>query len=196
MSTPKKATRRKTTQYVYQLHIQLDYIEPAIWRRIWVPDNLSLAQLDRIIQAAMGWGNMHLHAFQIGDARYGVPNEDWGGTDGLNDDTRFDVAAVLQNGPKQFVYTYDFGDDWRHTVTVESILPVDEKNLLPLCLAGANACPPEDVGGPPGYGEFLHAIVDPTHAEHLTMWRWHGGPFDPAGFDMNSINVILRKLRK
>lgn len=81
-------------------------------------------------------------------------------------------------------------------MTVESILPVDEKNLLPLCLAGANAYPPEDVGGPPGYGEFLHAIVDPTHAEHRAMWRWHGGPFDPAGFDTNSINVTLRKLRK
>ena len=169
MSTPKKATRRKTPQYVYQLHIQLDYIEPAIWRRIWVPDNLSLAQLDRIIQVAMGWGNMHLHAFQIEDARYGVPNEDWGGPDGLKDDSRFDMAAVLQDGPKQFVYTYDFGDDWRHTVTVESVLPADEKNLLPLCLADANACPPEDVGGPAGYGEFLHAIVDPTHAEHRAM---------------------------
>jgi hypothetical protein len=144
----------------------------------------------------MGWGNMHLHAFQIGDARYGLPNEDWGSPDGLKDDSQFDVAAVLRDGPKLFVYTYDFGDDWRHTVTVESILPMDDKNLLPLCLAGANACPPEDVGGPPGYGEFLHAIFDPTHAEHRAMWRWHGGPFDPAGFDINSINVTLRKLRK
>ena len=111
MSTPKKATSRKTPQYVYQLHVQLDYIEPAIWRRILVPDNISLAKLDRVIQAAMGWGNMHLHAFQIGDVRYGVPHEDWGSMDGLNHDTRFDVAAVLQNVTKQFVYTYDFGDD-------------------------------------------------------------------------------------
>lgn len=72
------------------------------WRRIWIPDNLLLAQLDRIIQVAIGWGNMHFHAFQIGDARYGVPNEDWVSPDGLKDDSRFDLAAVLRGSPQQF----------------------------------------------------------------------------------------------
>jgi len=27
------------------------------------------------------------------------------------------------------------------------------------------------------------------------MWRWHGGPFDPAGFDLNAANAAIRKLR-
>lgn len=64
-----------------------------------------------------------------------------------------------------------------------------------MCLAGANACPPEDVGGPPGYMEFLHAIQDTTHEEHGAMWLWWGGPFDPNGFDVNAANLAIRKLR-
>ena len=64
-----------------------------------------------------------------------------------------------------------------------------------MCLAGQNACPPEDVGGGSGYMSFLEAIRDPMHEEHIAMWRWHGGPFDPAGFDVNAANAAIRKLR-
>ncbi len=69
------------------------------------------------------------------------------------------------------------------------------KNTRPLCIAGANACPPEDVGVPPGFSDFLQAIVDPMHPEHLAMWEWNGGFFDPAGFDFNAVNAAMQKLR-
>jgi hypothetical protein len=71
----------------------------------------------------------------------------------------------------------------------------NEINLWPTCLAGKNACPPEDVGGTGGYMEFIEAISDPTHEEHIAMWRWAGGPFDPQGFDVNATNFALRNLK-
>jgi hypothetical protein len=40
---------------VYQLHVEHDEVEPRVWRRLWIPDTLSMAKLDRIIQTAMGW---------------------------------------------------------------------------------------------------------------------------------------------
>jgi hypothetical protein len=55
-----------------------------------------------------------------------------------------------------------------------------------MCIAGANACPPEDVGGPPGYIDFVQAMADTTHTEHREMWRWNGGPFDPTAFSLNA----------
>jgi hypothetical protein len=64
-----------------------------------------------------------------------------------------------------------------------------------MCLAGANACPPEDVGGIGGYMDFLQAMSDPTHEEHEAMWLWSGGPFDPAGFDVNAANRAIRQLK-
>ncbi len=96
---------------------------------------------------------------------------------------------------REFTYTYDFGDNWRHIVTVEQVLAANNMNNWSMCLDGRNACPPEDVGGMGGYEEFLNALRDPTHEEHDAMWRWGGGPFDPTGFDRNAVNAAIRKLK-
>jgi Plasmid pRiA4b ORF-3-like protein len=64
--------------------------------------------------------------------------------------------------------------------------------FYPLCIAGERAAPPDDVGGVPGYMEFLSAIQDPKHAEHDSMLAWVGGAFAPEGFDLNAINRTLR----
>jgi len=45
----------------YQLRVELQHIAPPVWRRILVPGSIKLAKLNRIVQAAMGWTNSHLH---------------------------------------------------------------------------------------------------------------------------------------
>lgn len=193
----RKSPHPRAPQRVYQLHVQLDDIEPAVWRRLWAPDNLTLGQLDQLVQAAMGWENAHMHAFDIGGQRYSaavpkglVVDED----DDSRDERQFDLATVLAEEVREFRYTYDFGDDWRHRIRVEALLAPDAKNQRPLCIAGANACPPEDTGGFPGYELFVQAISDPAHPEHLSLWQWYGGPFDPQGFDANMVNATLREM--
>ncbi len=82
------------------------------------------------------------------------------------------------------------GDGWRHRIVIES-LPSSWTNKdqpLPVCIAGENACPPEDVGGPHGYMLFLEILGDRKHEQHEDMVRWIGGVFDPKGFDLNRIN--------
>jgi hypothetical protein len=64
-----------------------------------------------------------------------------------------------------------------------------------ICVAGENASPPEDVGGPPGYLEFLAAIRDPTHEEHTNFSRWIGGHFDPTAFDLAEVNARLAEIK-
>lgn len=193
---PAKPARRSESQRVYQLRIELLYIEPAIWRTILVPETISLAKLDRVVQAAMGWTNSHLHAWQIDGHRYGVADPEWDTSDEQLDERRFTVGTVLGERVEEFVYEYDFGDGWEHRIVVDKRLPADpERNTWPMCIAGANACPPEDVGGPPGYMDFVQAMRDPTHEEHLQMWRWYGGPFDPTGFSLNDANRAIKKTR-
>ena len=192
----KTSARRISPTRIYQLHIELDDIEPRIWRRLWVADTLTLAQLDRVIQAAMGWTNRHLHEFEIEGTRYGLLDDEWSQDRPLLDDKRHRLGKVLGEEVVDFVYTYDFGDNWEHAVTMEKRLePEEQTNTWPICLAGENACPPEDVGGIGGYMEFLEAIRNPAHPEHVAMWRWGGGPFDPRSFDVNAANVAIRKLR-
>ncbi|SEK22254.1 pRiA4b ORF-3-like protein [Roseateles sp. YR242] len=187
--------KRTSPQFVYQLRIELQHIKPLIWRRILVPDTIKLAKLDRLVQAAMGWTNSHLHEWLIEQRRYGVQNDDWGNSDVL-EDRKFTVGAVLGEQVQSFTYSYDFGDGWEHHIAVEERLPVKEgRNNWAMCLAGENACPPEDVGGPPGYMDFLEAMRNPVHEQHLNYWRWWGGPFDPTGFSVNAANMAIRKLR-
>ena len=82
------------------------------------------------------------------------------------------------------------GDGWRHRIVIESALPKCSSIELPLptCLAGENAGPPEDVGGPHGYALFLEIVADRDHEQYEDLIRWIGGVFDPKGFDLNRLN--------
>ncbi|MBQ1761716.1 MAG: plasmid pRiA4b ORF-3 family protein, partial [Aquincola sp.] len=92
---------------------------------------------------------------------------------------------------KSFKYLYDFGDSWWHSVKVEQIVKLDTPLKFARCIAGENACPPQDVGGAGGYEEFLEALADPDHPEHATLKEWIGAPFDPSAFDIDEVNARL-----
>jgi hypothetical protein len=91
-------------------------------------------------------------------------------------------------------YTYDFGDWWEHEITVEDAVTADPDERYPACLAGARACPPEEVGGAFGYGELLAALADPAHHRHELMRGWLGREFDPGAFDADRATTLLRRL--
>ena len=141
----------------------------------------------------MGWEDTHLHEFDINGERFGVQDKD-GSDDGLRSEKGVRLNHALGSAT-EFEYHYDFGDDWQHRVIVESVGYPDLALALPVCLAGENACPPEDVGGPHGYADFLAALGDKTHEQHNDFRSWVGGVFDPVGFDVNAVNARLRAIR-
>ncbi len=93
----------------------------------------------------------------------------------------------------KFIYTYDFGDTWEHQILVEKILPIDEKTQYPVCLAGKRSGPPEDCGGPWGYMELLDVLNDPNDPEYEDRVEWIGEDFDSELFDVDKINLRLKK---
>jgi hypothetical protein len=141
----------------------------------------------------MGWANYHLHQFTIGGVEYGQPDPDYGSE--VEDEKRVNLSQVVLREDAKFVYEYDFGDSWEHTVLVEKILPVEKGKHYPYCSKGKRACPPEDVGGPWGYTDFLKTIQDVNHSEHEDMLEWVGGQFDPEAFDLEEVNRRLRQIR-
>jgi Plasmid pRiA4b ORF-3-like protein len=106
-------------------------------------------------------------------------------------------VTVLQalREERRFVYDYDFGDGWEHDVIIEEITWPHLGLKFAVCIDGQNACPPEDVGGPGGYSEFLDAISDPTHEEHKSSLEWAGGSFDPVAFSVAGTNAALQGVR-
>lgn len=182
-----------TSTTYYSLRIELTRIEPLIWRRLLVPATITLPKLHRAIQGAMGWTNSHLHQFHIDQVRYGEPDP-YDDAD-LMDEKGVKLSALLVGQVREFIYDYDFGDDWQHRVVLEQSQPGHPAWNGSLCAAGQRACPPEDVGGVWGYEEFLRVIADAKHEQHIDMLSWVGGIFDPEGFDVNSANVRIRKLK-
>jgi Plasmid pRiA4b ORF-3-like protein len=91
----------------------------------------------------------------------------------------------------RILYEYDFGDSWRHWIEFEEQVPRDDATKYPICVDGARHCPPEDVGGPHGYADFLKAWRDPTHQEHRAMRTWAGRAFDPETFDIAKANKAI-----
>lgn len=183
---PPKSTTRISD--IYQLKVTLEEIEPPVWRQLEVPGDITLATLHSVFQLAMGWLDYHLHEFRIGAVAYGEPDPEFDDDQAVKDDRRGRLSRAVDRVGVEFAYLYDFGDGWMHRIVVENIHPPEPRIRHPRVLAGARACPPEDVGGPDGYVDFLDAIADRKHPEHDAMLEWVGGEFDPEAFDVDARN--------
>lgn len=192
------ASTKQSSGVVYQLHVLLLYCEPLIWRRIQVPASMKLSGLHTVLQACMGWSDSHLHQFRVGNAFYEPAdlNDDWDPVKSL-DENSFALANLEDDMRYRFFYDYDFGDGWRHEIRLEKVVLPSEKPLTyPVLLAGERACPPEDVGGPPGYDNFLAAMRDTKSEDYEDMRKWYGSDsFDPDTFELAEINKILKKIK-
>jgi hypothetical protein len=171
---------------IARLKVSLDDVEPKVVRRLEVPLAIRLDRLHLVLQAAFGWENYHLWEIQAGrDIRFGIPDPDWG--DGPLDGRKATLeAALTQAGKKRLKYHYDFGDGWEHTIRVEALVPASPGILYPRLIQAHGRCPPEDVGGPHGYADYLDAMADPSHERHNELVQWRG-----PGFDPNIVDVAL-----
>jgi len=180
-------------QKIYQIKITLDDIRPPIWRRVQVPGEIRLAELHDVIQVAMGWENCHLHEFRVGNNRYAPSVNEEFDTATTAGDTDVRLCDVVTREKAKLRYTYDFGDGWRHSLTVEKILEPEAGVRYPLCLAGKRACPPEDCGGTWGYASLIKAREHPDDPRHGELLEW-AGHYDPEAFDLKAVNARLRHL--
>lgn len=146
-----------------------------------------------MIQIARGWTDSHLHEFEIGGVRYGIPDPDSPFDEEVASEKRAGLGKCL-GSLRSFPYTYDFGDDWLHKIKVEKSLPPDGLPL-PGCTGGANARPPEDVDGAFGYEQFLEALADPSPPEHQVILDQYGDRFDAAELDLAQINRLPGTIR-
>ena len=178
---------------LYQLKVTLRDIQPPIWRRIQVWEDTTLAQLHTILQIVMGWEDYHLHEFVIGRRLYSVPDpDDIMYERNVVDERHVPLGDVVPRVGTEFAYLYDFGDSWEHDLILEAILLPKTTAQYPTCIGGERRTPPEDVGGIPGYEEYLAVLADPEHEEHGNMLQWRG-PFDPESFAPDQVNQSLRK---
>ena len=189
--------RINTAQDIYGIKVTLLGTKPPIWRRLLVPASMTLAKLHDVLQTAMGWHDCHMHEFRAGERHFGRPDpEDISMGMQVENERNIRLSSVLRRPGAKLVYTYDFGDNWEHSIVLEKLLPLLPDMTCPICIDGSLACPPDDCGGIPGFYELLDALADPNHEQHQEMRDWIGGDFDPQAFSVDSVNRRLAPKRR
>jgi hypothetical protein len=171
--------RDRLPSEVYQIKVALLGIEPEIWRRLLAPPEMTLRRFSEAIAIAMGWTGGHLHEFRAGKALYGEPDDDHDSYQitRRQNDRKVPLRKMLGRLGSKAVYTYDFADDWQHSIVLEKRLKADPATKYPLCTGGEMACPPEDCGGLPGYYNLLRT----------------NRAYDPTAFSLEQVNRALQR---
>jgi hypothetical protein len=162
--------------------------DPEIWRRLRVPADIRLDRFHQVLGAVLGWQDSHLHVFEHGSDRYGFPDPDVS----IRDDREVALGALLVEPGDRLRYEYDFGDSWEHEIVLEAVEQADHS---PSCTDGAGRCPPEDVGGIPGYEDLRRVLATPGEDGHTEALEWLGieraCDFDPLDFSVERANAAV-----
>ena len=152
------------TLAVMRLRVRLHGIKPATWRRIEVTRATTLAGLHEVIQAAMGWEDLHLHCFRILGRRYDGDYADL---------TRVVLADLRLRAGERFTYTYTYNHfaGWEHELRVEAVGPGQPRCRYPRCVDGQHPCPPEWCSGPKALDEIRGNLLGLSYAEDLARVR-------------------------
>jgi hypothetical protein len=194
----KKKAKSETAPKILELHIELNYIEPKVWRKFLVEDSTTMHELHEILQVVMGWMNSHLFMFKNKKLVISEPSPEdpWSDAIDFKDADKVKVGDIFKKKGDHITYEYDFGDSWTHTVRLEKVVATNSLQFaLPRCISGENACPPEDCGGFPGFDNLKRVINDPDDASHTETIEWLDGyypNYDPKEFSLSAVNKILK----
>ena len=180
---------------ILELKVQIEGVKPPVYRTIQVPADFTFFQLHVAIQIAFEWGNTHLHIFDIDGEKIGIDDEE--AFDPMLDETEIKLYEKIDSIKQKFYYTYDFGDNWEHSIIVMKILDKKVNTTYPRCVRGTRNSIPEDIGGIWGFMEFKEVINDKTHPmyEEMSQWyEWDG--YDENDFDKKLLNQEYKEFDK
>ena len=180
----------------YVLDIRLDIEGHDIHRVVEVPALLTFSDLHRVIKTTFGWFDYHCHCFDVMHDDYDPDESEMNGpghsyntrlyiydSDDRNALDFLDTVNYEVIGDRRIMldevfeeddwclYTYDFGDNWEHIITVRERKAMGGvKRAVMLERQGER--PPEDVGGEYGYNEYLRIINDTADPEYDHILNW------------------------
>ena len=203
----------------YKIKITLIDSNPLIWRKVIVPSEITFKRLHDVIQFSMGWRDEHYYDFDIKDENLKITNDEEAIAEykfysnkkltKKNDPYGY-IANKLKTTPKlstrvkidkymikekPIEYIYDFGDYWKHEITLEEVVENYEHGY-PTCIDGEGACPPEDVGGVHGYEMFLEVINNKNHPDYEHLRTWAEEQYYNWNFDIEKINFFMADILK
>lgn len=194
---------------IFQFKIKIEGLsKPPVWRKVEVPATTDFLQFHQVIQTVFGWEEAHLWNFEpLAKSRRRAPAfrieepyddfERWDDSEPLTaSDT---ILAQIFPSVKELVYTYDYGDNWTHSIKLEGV--VEEDRTYAVCTGGKGTTPPEDCGGVGGYEAMKEAFEQHDEDEMESYRDWLGLEDDevwnPDSFcakELENINTVLKRI--
>jgi len=136
-SRPNRALGSRSVKWI---SVQVELIEghgehywPRPGRIFAAADHHSFAQLASAIDDAFArWDRSHLHEFELSDGtRIGMTDPEWDAEESVVDERILKISRLKPG--EQFVYVFDFGDDWSHLCTAgkSPINPLETVGIIP-----------------------------------------------------------------
>jgi hypothetical protein len=180
--------------------IILKYTTPPVWRIIEIKNNMTLHDLHKTIQLAMQWKNSHLYSFTRESnghtIEYILPEYNSFEDKLVNNPKNYKLKDVFFQTGEKLEYLYDFGDNWEHEVIFKGRKEAYYMEDYPLIATGARACPPEDIGGIPGYRELLSAVAKKDKKKLAGFEEWLGYRYDPDKFSFSRFDKLSKMMKR
>lgn len=191
----------KAVEYI-EVEVDLEDLDPPVSRRLRIPGTMNLQDLHYVLQKSFDWDDYHLHSFYINETEYtdlDTYEPDFADEKEPHDERSLFVEDIPDLGG-ELLYIYDYGDDWRHHITVQKVVSTEdipqESRETAVCLEARGAAPPEDSGGPIGYQELVEAVQTPFEnrtSKQTELVYWSAG-WDPEDFSKDTINFLLKEI--
>lgn len=172
----------------FQMKVSIRDSKPNVWRRITIPTDATFYQLHQVLQAAFGWMDCHLHDFTIPAKGVRICDEELEGIEAAADEDAF-LFEYLSNGTR-LIYTYDFGDGWKHDILIEKEIELEETYPRVEKWKGDNFA--EDAGNVYGYYHILERSLDPEDPQQQQYIDWIKIQHIP--FNLPKVNLALSEI--
>lgn len=212
MASKRTGGQRRWIKDHERLVVRVDLMgaKPPIWRRLHLQPDLPLDWVHEAIQAAFGWTNSHLHEFEVGKRglpagvqRFGMSLDSEFGSGMWDDDDSMPEESVtvgqfLKEKGDVIRYTYDFGDNWEHSIKLEKVITVEKDSHPVACVDGRRMSPSEDCGGIWGWEWLIEVSKDPDHPDYddaveRVEWTFGEAEFDPAAFNLAAVQSRIER---
>jgi hypothetical protein len=133
---------RRPGCYIFKASLEPKYYDGPIWRRLAVPDQISLDDLAYAILRAFDFYDFdHLYRFQFRDQLGKARNYYHPYADGGPYASEIDIGEANLPEQSTMKFRFDFGDCWDFLVQLERIDPPDAKLQEPKVLETAGEAP-------------------------------------------------------
>lgn len=106
---------------VYRLRVELAWVDD-VWRRIEIRGDQTLDDLHLALQSAFDWDNDHMYAFFLSGQAWDQKTEYKGDPLGEGNASITPIFSLKLRARKKFLYSFDFGDNLQHRITVEAVV--------------------------------------------------------------------------